>query len=251
MRLTLRLQRGLVILALLAIWEVAVRLGGVDSLFLSPPTDIAVKAVALFGVSDIRHAFAIALWELVGGFGIAAPIGVGFGLLVGLSPLAYRIFYPLVSIFYGLPKVTVLPVFILVFGIGVAPKVAFGAFQGVFPILITVIAGARMINPHWVKAARSMGARPGQLFAHVLLPAAMPAVVTGMRLGLTQTLLGVLLGELFISQAGVGRYIIRYTSSFKTAETFAMVLILAAMAVIIGGFFRHWEARVARASGSA
>jgi len=139
--------------------------------------------------------------------------------------------------------VTVLPLFILYFGIGPASKIAFGVSHGIFPILLNVVAGAQTVEAAHLKAARSMGASRLLIFRRVVLPHMAPSLFAGLRLGMSATLLGVILAELYGSQAGIGYYTQVFTNSFDPAGTFALVAVLAAMAVILNEIVRRAERR--------
>ena len=106
---------------------------------------------------------------------------------------------PIILLLYGTPQVTILPLFILYFGIGPASKIAFGVSHGIFPIIVTIVAGVQNIKPILMTAARSMGASRWQIFRWVIFPHMIPSFFAGMRLGMTGVLLGVLLAELYVS----------------------------------------------------
>ena len=137
---------------------------------------------------------------------LSAIIGAAIGLAVGLSRFAHQSFMPIILLLYGLPQITILPIFVLVFGIGVASKIAFGVSHGMFPIMIAVAAGVQKIEPVYFNSARSMGASRWHLLRYVIFPHLVPSFFTGLRLGMSGVLLGVLLAELYVSTAGIGYY---------------------------------------------
>ncbi len=153
------------------------------------------------------------------------------GLVLGLQRFARGSFYPIVVMLYAIPQATILPLTILVFGIGQASKIAFGFTHAVFPIIVTIVAGVQNVKPTLLTCARSMGASRTQIFWNVILPHMIPSLFTGMRLAMTADLLGVLLAELYVSQAGVGHYTRLFTENFEPAKLFALVACLAAIAV--------------------
>ncbi len=141
---------------------------------------------------------------------------------------------------------TILPLFILYFGIGPASKIAYGVSHGIFPIIVNVVAGAQNVKPILLLSARSMGASRGQIFRWVILPHMMPSFFTGMRLGMTAVLLGVLLAELYVSSAGIGYFTRRFTESFDPTKLFGLVAVIAALAIALNEIVRRAELRFAR-----
>jgi len=239
------MTRLLVIAGLVIFWEVGVRLGG-DPLFMAPPSETVVALVGLASNVPVLNAIGTTLYELVIAFVIAVVAGLPVGLLLGLQRFSYRSFYPIVLLLYATPQATILPLVILVFGIGPASKIAFGVTHAFFPIAINVIAGVQGIKPLLLTAARSMGANRRQVFWNVILPNMIPSFFTGMRLAMTSDLLGVLLAELYVSQAGVGHYTRLFTESFAPAKLFALVACLAALAVCLNESCRRAERRMSR-----
>src|SRR5215472_11561693 len=149
--------RLLVIAALLALWEIAAR-WFVDPLFLSPPSQVIASLDEVFSTRGVPAALQLTLFELTVAFVLAVAIGLVLGLAIGLQPLVRRSFFPIVLLLYGMPQVTILPLFILFFGIGAASKIAFGVTHGVFPVIVTVVAGVQNLKPILLTSARSMGA---------------------------------------------------------------------------------------------
>jgi ABC-type nitrate/sulfonate/bicarbonate transport system permease component len=237
--------RILVIVALVALWEVGVRLYG-DPLFLSPPSQVAVALVDLFGNVPVMRALGTTLWELMVAFAISVAVGLPLGLVIGLQRFARGSFYPIILLLYAIPQATILPLVVLAFGIGTESKIAFGVTHAVFPIIVTVVAGVQNIKPALLTCARSMGANRSQILLNVILPHMVPSFFTGMRLAMTADLLGVLLAELYVSQAGVGHYTRLFTESFEPQKLFALVAALAAIAVVLNELCRRAERHMSR-----
>lgn len=234
-----------VIAAFVVAWEAGARLFG-DPLFVSPPSRVLVAMLHLARENDVVGAVKLTLWELVAAFALSVAIGLVVGLLVGLNRFLRGSIYPIILLLYGMPLATVLPLFVLVFGIGAASKIAFGVSHGVFPIILTVAAGVQNIKPIFLTCARSMGASRRQMLLSVVFPHMLPSLFTGMRLGMSAVLLGVLLAELYVSQAGVGYLTSTYTNSFQPHNLFALVVILAAIAVALNELCRLSETRLSR-----
>jgi ABC-type nitrate/sulfonate/bicarbonate transport system permease component len=234
-----------IIFSLFVIWEVAAR-RFVDPLFLSPPSRVIASLGALLRSPGIPRALALTFWELSVAFVLSLVIGLAVGLAVGLHRFSCRTFLPIILLLYAIPQVAILPLFILYFGIGPASKIAYGVSHGVFPIIVTVVAGVQNIKPILLLSARSMGASRRQIFRWVILPHMIPAFFTGMRLGMTAVLLGVLLAELYVSSAGIGYFTRRFTEGFDPTKLFGLVALVAAMAIILNEIMRRAEVRFGR-----
>jgi ABC-type nitrate/sulfonate/bicarbonate transport system permease component len=239
------LARLTVIAALLVLWEVAARFL-VDPLFLSPPSTVIMSLGKVFGTRGVPAALQLTLFELTVAFVLAVAIGLVLGLAIGLQPLMRRSFYPIILLLYGMPQVTVLPLFILLFGIGAASKIAFGVTHGVFPVIVTVVAGVQNLKPILLVSARSMGASRWQIFRYVIFPHMVPSFFAGMRLGMSGVLLGVLLAELYVSVAGIGYFTTLFTQNFDPTKLLGLIGVLAAMAIVLNAIVRRAENHFAR-----
>jgi ABC-type nitrate/sulfonate/bicarbonate transport system permease component len=239
------LARILVIIALFLLWEGAAR-WWVDPIFLSPPSQVLTSLDTVFETRGVPAALRVTFWELAVAFAMSVVIGLVVGLAVGLSKFSYRSCMPIILLLYGTPQVTILPLFILYFGIGPASKIAFGVSHGVFPIIVTTVAGVQNIKPILMTAARSMGASHWQLFRWVIFPHMIPSFFAGMRLGMTGVLLGVLLAELYVSTAGIGYFTQMFTQNFDPTKLLGLISVLAAMAIMLNEIVRRAEVHFAR-----
>jgi ABC-type nitrate/sulfonate/bicarbonate transport system permease component len=239
------LTRLIVIAALFVVWEIAAR-WFVDPLFLSPPSRVIASLDAVFNTRGVPAALQLTLFELAVAFVIAVAVGLVLGLAIGLQPFVRRSFFPIVLLLYGMPQVTILPLFILFFGIGAASKIAFGVTHGVFPIIVTVVAGVQNLKPVLLTSARSMGASRWQIFRHVIFPHMVPSFFAGMRLGMSGVLLGVLLAELYVSIAGIGYFTTLFTQNFDPTKLLGLIGVLAAMAITLNAIVRRAETHFAR-----
>src|SRR6266699_342502 len=187
-----------------------------------------------------------ASWRRARAFVLSIAIGVTVGLTVGLNRFSHRSFMPIILLLYGTPQITILPIFILNFGIGPASKIAFGVSHGIFPIIVTVVAGVQNIKPILLTSAKSMGASRWQIFRWVIFPHMIPSFFAGMRLGMTGVLLGVLLAELYVSTAGIGYFTTQFTQSFDPTTLLGLISILAAMAIMLNEIVRRAEVHFSR-----
>ena len=234
-----------VVALLFGIWEIAARFY-VDKMFLSPPSSVFTSLQTVLMTPGVPAALRITFFELFIAFVLSIVIGLTVGLLVGLNRFAHRSFMPIILLLYGTPQVTILPLFILYFGIGPASKVAFGVTHGMFPIMVTVIAGVQNIKPILLTSARSMGASRWHIFRWVIFPHMIPSFFSGMRLAMTGVLLGVLLAELYVSTAGIGYFTTLFTQNFDPTKLLGLISMLAAMAIALNELVRRAEVRFSR-----
>jgi len=239
------IARLLVILALLALWEIGARLYA-DPLFLCPPSQAVGALPHIFSDPKIVNAIKITIYEVITAFMISVSIGMAIGLAVGLHGFTKASILPVILLLYATPQATILPLFVLSFGIGPAAKIAFGVSHGIFPVIVTTVAGVQNLRATLLTAARSMGASRIQVFTSIIFPHMIPSFFTGMRLGMTAVLLGVLLAELYVSTAGIGFYTRLFAESFSPPDLFALIAVLATIAVTLNELCRTAERRFSR-----
>ena len=234
--------RLVVVIALFILWEIAGHTV-LDPHFLSPPTTIVQALPKVLGDAGVRGALWASFYELIIAFAIAVVAGVAIGLPIGLHRFTQRASMPLILLIYSIPQVTILPLFVLYFGIGAGSKIAFGVSHGIFPILLNVVAGVQSVEEAHLTAARAMGATRMQIIRRVVLPHMTPSLFAGLRLAMSGTLLGVILAELYVSQGGIGYYSRVFADSFNPPSTFALVTCLAVMAIAVNEIVRRAERR--------
>lgn len=242
----IRLVRLLLILGVVLLWEFYARAFATSSLAAAPSQVLEQVWPKVLGEPRVRLAIGVTLIELVVAFVMSVVFGMLIGVLVGLADIGRRSFYPIVLLLYGIPQAILLPLFVLVFGIGPESKIAFGFSHGVFPVIVNTIAGMRNVSPLMMRAAESMGATRFEQLRYVVFPHMVTAVFTGLRLAMTMTLLGVLLAELFVSQGGIGSFTLLYAETFNPAALIALILTLALMAIVLNELVRMVEARYSR-----
>jgi NitT/TauT family transport system permease protein len=229
-----RLLQAASVLVVLGAWEAAARLRWVDPLFVAPPSAVA-GALAQIGGTALA-ALGDTLGKTLVAYAIAVGLGVPGGLLVGSVRTVHDVVHPFVVALYGIPKILILPWIVLLLGFGTAPAVAYGAIHGLFPILIMVIGGVRDVDAGLVTVARAYGARRWQVFWKVILPASVPSVLAGLRLGIVFCLLGTLVVEMFAGVRGMGYVMSAYANGFQAAQLFAATALvsLASIAIVLG-----------------
>lgn len=239
----------LIVVVLLLVWEISARLGGNTELIAPPSAIVRALFANVLSDPDIRTAIALTLFEVVTAYALAVAGGLALGIAIGASDISRRAVFPIVLLLYAIPQVVLLPLFTLGFGIGPAAKIAFGFSHGIFPVLVNVVAGMQKINPLYLKAARTMGASRSDIFRDVVFPHMVGSFFTGLRLAMTMTLLGVILAELYVSMAGVGYFTKLFAETFDPAPLFALIGMLAAMAIVLNSVVRRAERRFTRWKG--
>ncbi len=193
---------GWLTLAILVLWQGLYALIG-DIALRSPVSTLQFTAKFITTPQFVTHltetlkAFVLALL-------IAVTSGLAIGFLLGLKRFASEIFEPFLIAIYSVPKITLYPILLLIFGLGLSAKVAFGAIHGIVPIALFTLNAVRNVKPVLLKTSRVMGLSTGATIRTVIFPSALPEIFAGIRIGFSLTLIGTLLGEMFASQRGLG-----------------------------------------------
>jgi len=165
-------------------------------------------------------------------FLISASAGLMLGLVFGVRRFAGDVAEPILAGFYTIPKITLYPVVLLIFGLGVSAKVAFGVMHGLVPIVLFTTAAIRGMPPILLRAARSLRLSNWDTAQHVILPAVLPSIVNGLRVGFSLSLLGVLIGEMFSSQRGLGFLLMNSLSMHNVPMTTAVTVLVIVFAIV-------------------
>ena len=235
---------SMTVLAFFAFWEIAPRAGLVDATYTSQPTRVLAAGVEIIRSGGFLHDVSVSLLEFGIGFGLAIAIGVSLGLLLGRFAVLRYILDPPIMAIYATPHLALLPIIVVWLGIGIQSKIAVAFVSGVIPILVNTMAGVRGVERSWVVAARSFCAGEWDVFVKVILPASLPGVILGIRLGLSRAVLGVVVGEMYQSQAGVGNEIMRYGSEFRTDYLLFEVLLVSLFGVTATSAVRMLEEKL-------
>lgn len=235
--------RWTLVAALLVTWEALPRLGLVPTLFLPPLT-----ATLAAGFAD-APTYAAALAVTIGEVAAAALLACGGGILAGalldgVAPVR-RLMLPVVSSLYAVPMVILYPAMTAWFGLGSSSKIAFAAMYAVFPTALATAAGTQTIDPNLILTARSMGARPAQLLFRVILPAAIPTILSAFRLGGALCVVGVVVAEMLVSTAGIGFLVTGYRTVLDSPHVFAAVLLVVLVIALFDAGARWAERRAA------
>lgn len=238
-----RLQ-ALLLLGLALAWEVLPRIGLVPPVILAPLS--ATLWVGLDHAGLFASALVTTLGEVAAGLAVAYLGGGLIGLVLGsVAPLRASLL-PLLSSAYAVPFVVVYPILTAWIGIGTASKVWFGGLYGLFPMALTTAAAVQVVDKRLLLAARSMGASPRQLVAEVMVPAALPALMAGIRLGGALVIIGVVVAEMLASAGGIGFLITQYRTTFQTPECYFGILVVLLLAGGLDTAISRLERRIGR-----
>jgi NitT/TauT family transport system permease protein len=205
----------------------------ISPIFLSSPTAIAAAAVRLFSTGAIWNDLRVSALEFVLGFGLAIAVGIPLGLAAGWYRRFCFAIEPFLSALNATPRVALLPLIIIWVGIGIWSKVVVVFLGAVIPICINSLAGVRTTDARLLRVARSFQAGRGRLFRTIILPSAVPFILTGLRLGVGRAMVGVVVGELYAATAGIGFMITVAGASFQTDRVFVGVGIIALAGVLM------------------
>jgi len=237
---------ALVLVALfVAVWQGLYEYAG-DAAITSPLTTLGYTSSLVKTSNFWSHAQAT-LVAFLYSLAISIALGVALGLVLGFQRFAGDVAEPILVALYTIPKVTLYPLILLIFGLGVSAKVAFGVIHGVIPIILFTLNAVKNINPVLLRTSRVMRLSTWQTVSTVLTPAVMPELITGVRVGFSLTMLGVLIGEMFASQRGLGFLIINGISLHNVRMTTAVILIVVVFAVAANGLLLWIDKRMHRA----
>jgi NitT/TauT family transport system permease protein len=234
----------LLVVAMLACWQLAS--WGFGAAVLPDP----LRTLHQIRVETGDAEFAGHLAETGTAFAAALSIsligGTLIGVLLGARRLAGDVFEPLLIALYSIPKIALYPIVLLVFGLGISAKIAFGALHGIIPVAIFTMTAVRNLRPVYMRSIKTHRLSAWQGAAHVLIPAAVPEIVAGLRLGFSLTLLGTLLGEMFASQRGIGHLLMRAIDRNDAPTIMALAVMLFLFATTVSLGLLQWDRHLRR-----
>jgi NitT/TauT family transport system permease protein len=227
------LHRSAALLALAAVWETAPRAGLVDRVFLPPLSAVLTAWWALLRSGQLADHVGASLTRSLTGLALAVLTAIPLGLLIGwYRPLA-DLLSPLLEVFRNTAALALLPVFVLILGLGETSKIALVLYACSWPILLNTIAGVKGVDPLLVRSARSMGLNHLRLFQKVILPAAVPTVFTGVRLAGAYSILVLVAAEMVGAKAGLG-YLVNYAQyNFAIPDMYAGIITISAIGLVV------------------
>jgi len=230
------------VVGFLGIWQV---IAGhwIDPLFISSPTRIGVAMVALLKTGELWRHLQVSLYEFLSGFGLAIITGVIIGVFAGWYGPVFATLNPFIVGFNATPRVALLPLIVIWLGVGIWSKVAIVYLGAVFPIIFNMMTAMRTMDASLVRMARSFGASDHHIFRTIALPSSVPFLISGLRLGSGRALVGVVVGELYAANVGIGYLIAIYGSTFQTDKLFVGVMIITVLGVVLDIVLRWMERR--------
>jgi ABC-type nitrate/sulfonate/bicarbonate transport system permease component len=235
--------RATSVVVVLSLWEIFGR--QVNPLFLSYPSAIARAFFQLLGAGEFERQALGSLQVFAVGLIAALILGIALGLLMGRYRLAEYILDPYVYALDATPRVALIPLLLLWFGLGTSSKIAIVFLSGLFPVLMNTFAGVRTVSAQLVDIGRAYGAREGKIFTTIILPAALPFVMAGVRLAVGRALIGIITAEMFTAVTGLGALLIRYSSALATDKFFVPVILLALLGVFLSSAVEKLQKRLA------
>ena len=219
--------------ALLGIWEVAARSGLWSKLIFPSLVNIAYEFGRFLVTPEQLHEAWVSLYRALGGFALAAVVGIFVGMLMGRSKLVAGLLDPLFSGTYAVPKLALFPIFIFLFGIGSLSKVALVFLECLYPIVIMSYHGARSVNRVLLWSAQNMGASRGEMLRRVVIPATAPFIFAGFRVAVPVAMIVVVITEMVSSADGLGYLVIYSLSSLRTDRMLAVVVAIALLGYLL------------------
>ena len=221
-----------VVVAALLVWEVAARAGWISSLFFPPPSTIAATTVRLWNDGELRSNLGLTLGRVALGVLLGGVPGVLLGLLMGWFAPLRRALDPFVAALHPVPKIAVLPLIMVVFGIGEPSRVIVAASGAFFPLLINTMSGVRQIKPIFYQVAQNYGARRRHVLRRVVLPGSLPSVLTGLLLALNVTLLLTIAVEMVSGRTGLGAMIWTAWETMRVEELWATLAVITVLGIV-------------------
>jgi NitT/TauT family transport system permease protein len=234
----------MVTVGIFVVWEVGCLAFNVPPFILPRPTVFLDVLVQLHG-PILQHAEQTLLTTVIG-FGFAVVLGVLGGVAIGASPWIYDSAYPILIGFNSVPKVAVVPVLVIWFGIGVVPAVITAFMISVFPIIVNVATGIATVEPELRDVLRALGATRIQILVKVGLPRSLPLLFASLKIAITLAFIGSVISETVASNAGIGYLMVAASSRFEVPLVFAGLIVVAVMGVVMYAIFAALEQRLTR-----
>jgi NitT/TauT family transport system permease protein len=232
----------LLALAILGAWQVAVPLAGISEFVLPTPWTI-VKRIVTDWALLLSNAWITAL-EVLFGFGLAVVTGIPTALMIFYSRVFERAVYPLLVALQTVPKVVLAPLLVLYLGYDWAPKIFLAFLISFFPIVIATVVGLQTLERPMISLLRAMGANEWQIFRKLRIPAALPNIFGGFKVGISLAVIGAVIGEYVAAERGIGYLQLQANSKFDTSLSFAAVVVISLVGVLLFSLVTFFERRI-------
>lgn len=240
-----RIQIGTLV-GVWALWELTARSG----LFYKDivPSSVVVTEALIRQLSDPEFYWNVwvTTYEVVAGFLIGSGFAIALGILLGVRPFLGRVMDNYIMALAPAPKVVFLPILMVLFGIGTGSKVGMAAISAFFPVVLSTVAGMHLVNPVLIKVGRSFNASAWHMVTKIYLPSLVVPVITGLRLGLGVAIIGALIGEIKLSNAGLGFLAIQYYEMFRVPDMYAVIIVIFALAMGANALMTRLNNRLSR-----
>jgi ABC-type nitrate/sulfonate/bicarbonate transport system permease component len=231
-------------IAFLLVWEGIVRAGLVDARFVPPPSAVVLRFFDMLQSGELWKNVSITLFRIACGYVMGCIPGIAIGLLMAMyKPLRY-VLDPLVAAIFPIPKIALMPLLLLAFGIGEMSKIVLVAIGTFFPVLISTYAGAANIDGIYLDAARNFGAKPPMMFREVIFFGALPAIFAGLRLALGTSFLIIVAAEFVSADTGIGQMIWQSWQTLQVDEMFVGVVLIGVLGVASTAILQEIEFRL-------
>jgi NitT/TauT family transport system permease protein len=230
--------------AVLVLWEICSRLAIVSPRYFPAPTTIGWVLVDRFAAGDLAAELLVTLTRLALAFVLAAVPAIPLGLLMGIARPVRDFVEPYLAFIFPVPKITLLPFLLIILGVGEPAFVVTGASSAFFQMVISTLAGVQTMDPRLLDVGRNYGAHGPRLFWKVILPAALPAIFTGLRLGLGLALVTLVAVEFIAAKSGLGHLVYRHWQMLSTPEMYAAFALVGALGLVLTRGLRALQARL-------
>jgi NitT/TauT family transport system permease protein len=239
-------RRSTAVVAFLAVWELVPRVGLVNSIFLPPFSKVVAAWLALLADGELWTNLSASLTRSLSGLALAVLVAVPLGVLIGwYRPLA-ELLNPLLELFRNTAALAILPVFVLLLGLGEVSKIALVLFACTWPIMLNTVNGVRGVDPLLIKSARSLGFETGRVFRKVVLPAALPTIFTGVRIAAASAVMVLVAAEMVGAKAGLGYLVNAAQYNFEVPQMYAGILTISLLGLVFNQVLVSAERRLSR-----
>jgi ABC-type nitrate/sulfonate/bicarbonate transport system permease component len=226
------------------IWEYFGR--RMDPIFMAPPSAIFSAAVELTQSGALRKALIESLWPFAVGMTLTVIVGTALGIIIAQWRIAEYILDPYINALYAIPRIALVPLIILWAGLEFTGKVTILVSVAIFPITVNTYAGIRDVRGSMLEIGRAYGATEWQIFSKIVMPAAIPFIMAGIRLAVGLAIIGIIVAEFFTAISGLGGMIVEYANVFATAKLFVPIIVIAIVGVVLTELVMWLERRMSR-----
>ena len=226
------------------IWEYYGR--RMDPIFMAPPSAIFGAAVTLIQSGALEKAMVQTLWPFAVGMALTVVVGILLGIVMAQWRTFEYVLDPFINALYAIPRIALVPLIILWAGLEFAGKVTILVSVAIFPITVNTYAGIRDVRGSMLEIGRAYGATEWQIFWKIVLPAAVPFIMAGVRLAVGLAIIGIIVAEFFTAISGLGGMIVEYANVFATAKLFVPIIVIALVGVVLTELVQWAERRLSR-----